>query len=98
MTLLNRRDILVSAGAVSLAHLVGCGGETPSPRLATPAPIPTPIAKTGPAPGIVLAYFGRLGVDERLIREGLGAALSKGAERADLYFEHRVSTYLVLQD
>jgi hypothetical protein len=49
-------------------------------------------------PGLVLAYFGQFGVNEALMKEGLAAALAKGADRADLYFEHKVSTYLTLED
>jgi len=94
---LRRRDLLLGAGAISLAHLVQACGGTPA---ATPVVAPLPAKPTTAAvtPGLVLAYFAQFGVDETLIREGLKAALASGADRADLYFEHRVSTYLMLED
>lgn len=96
--LLKRRDLLLSAGAVSLVNLVGCGGEPA--RLASPNVPPPPPARQAARPpsGVVLAYFGSFGVDEKMLREGLAAALGRGADRADLYFEHRVSTWLTLED
>jgi TldD protein len=43
-------------------------------------------------------YFSAFGVDERLIREALSAALSQGGEYADLFFQHRVAHNFVLED
>jgi len=90
---MRRRDLLLAAASLGPA-LIGCGSEHaaagPAPKLAPPAP------KT--RPGLGLAYFSSFGVDEKLIREGLAAALSRGAERADLYFQHRVSTWISLED
>ena len=93
-----RRELLLGAGAATLVHLVGCGGE-PQPRVAT-SPIPPPLARplTAAPRGVVLAYFGTFGVDQRMIAEGLSAALARGADRADLYFEHRVTTWVSLED
>lgn len=45
-----------------------------------------------------LAYFGQFGVDESLIRAALAAALSRGGDFADLYFQHRVAHSLGLED
>lgn len=53
-------------------------------------------ADTGPTPGI--GYFARFGVTDKLIRETLGAALSKGGEYADVFFQHRVTNNLNLED
>lgn len=93
-TSLGRRDVLLS-GAASLAVLAACRGAPP-PRAAATAPRTAP---PRPAPeGLVLRYFAAFGVDERLVREGLAAALSRGADRADLYFEHKVSTSMTLED
>lgn len=89
---LHRRDLLLAAAA----GLVGCTGTTGTPSASPPKPAPLPPAKT--TPGLALAYFAAFGVDEKLIREGLSAALEKGAERADLYFQHRVTTWLTLED
>jgi len=55
-----------------------------------------PGAGAAGAPG--LGYFARFGVDERLIKEALAAATSRGADFADLFFQHRVSSTLVLED
>jgi TldD protein len=91
---LARRDLLAGVSALSLASLVGCARP--------PRPVPAAAPLSGPTwtpkRGLVLAYFGGFGVDEPLLKEGLAAALSKGADHADLYFEHKVSTYLTLED
>ncbi len=50
----------------------------------------------GTTPGIT--YFSRFGVDEKLIRETLAAALSRGGDYADVFFQHRVSNSLALED
>ncbi|MFL5300172.1 MAG: TldD/PmbA family protein [Anaeromyxobacteraceae bacterium] len=47
-------------------------------------------------PGI--GYFGRFGVTEALIGETLAAALSRGGDFADVFFQHRVSHDLGLED
>ena len=54
------------------------------------------LAATGPTNGI--GYFGRFGVNEKLIRDTISAAMSKGADYADVYFQHRVTNQLVLED
>jgi TldD protein len=43
-------------------------------------------------------YFARFGVTERMIRETLAAALSRGGDFADVFFQHRVSSDLGLED
>jgi TldD protein len=45
-----------------------------------------------------IGYFGQFGVDERMIKDALGAALSHGGERADVFFQHRVANMLMLED
>ncbi|MBK6692707.1 MAG: TldD/PmbA family protein [Myxococcales bacterium] len=92
-SLLGRRDVLLSAGAASLSQLVACAPAITSPS----APLPKE-ASPRPPPGLVLKHFAAFGVDENLLREGLSAALSRGAERADLYFQHDVYTALSLED
>jgi len=42
--------------------------------------------------------FDRFGVTERMIRETLAAALSRGADFADVYFQHAVSSDMGLED
>jgi TldD protein len=53
-------------------------------------------ASTGPTEGV--GYFGRFGVTEPLIRGTLSAALSKGGDYADVFFQHRVSNNLMVED
>jgi TldD protein len=97
MSELRRRELLFHAGAASLAHLFGCA-SAPRARLASDAkPIErAPLAP--PARGLVLAYFASFGVDATMLTEGLAAALARSADRADLFFEHRVSTWVSLED
>lgn len=95
MNELRRRDLLIGAGGLTLAQLVGCAARPPAaPAAPKQAQNPPPAVPRG----LVLAYFAQFGVDETILREGLAAALSKGADRADLYFEHKVNTYLGLED
>ncbi|MFA6956891.1 MAG: metallopeptidase TldD-related protein [Thermoanaerobaculia bacterium] len=53
-------------------------------------------AGTGPRDGI--GYFSRFGVTETLIKETLGVALSKGGDYADLFFQHRLTNTMALED
>ncbi len=45
-----------------------------------------------------MGYFERFGVDEALLSRGLTAAMSRGADFADLFFQHRVVNQLGLED
>jgi TldD protein len=45
-----------------------------------------------------LEYFGRFGVDEAMLRAALSRAMQQGGDFAELYFEHRVSTDVGLED
>ena len=54
------------------------------------------LAKTGPTEGV--GYFARFGVTDKLVRETLSQALSKGGDYADVFFQHRVSNSLALED
>ncbi len=45
-----------------------------------------------------IGYFARFGVTGRMIRETLAAALSRGGEHADVYFQHRVASDVGLED
>jgi TldD protein len=45
-----------------------------------------------------IGYFGRFGVTERIISETLAAALSRGGDHADVFFQHRVGSDLGLED
>ena len=50
------------------------------------------------AAGSGAGWFGRFGVTERTLREALAAAMSRGGDFADLFFQHRVETDLALED
>ena len=45
-----------------------------------------------------LGYFAHFGVTEKLIRDGMNTALSRGGDWAELYFEHRVGHHVGLED
>jgi TldD protein len=45
-----------------------------------------------------IRYFERFGVTEALIAETLAAALSRGGDHADVYFQHRVATDVGVED
>ncbi len=95
-----RRELLLGAGAMSLVHLVGCNGQEAPPKIASVPPLPPPptAAPVAPPPGAVMKYFAAFGVDAKMIARGIAGALARGADRADLYFEHRVSTWVSLED
>lgn len=85
---ISRRQFL-GYGAASLATvamsdaLLGC------------AHVPAEATKGG---GASMGYFERFGVDEHLLQRGLSAAMSRGADFADLFFQHRVVNQLGLED
>jgi TldD protein len=92
---MNRRQF-IEMGATSVAaasaggFLLGCGGaalEKPTTANVTPS-----------ADAPKTTYFGRFGVDEGMIRAGLAAALSRGGDYADLFFQHRIFNSMVLED
>ncbi len=53
------------------------------------------IPRPSGAPG---AYFAALGVTAEVTRQVMAAALSKGGDNCDLYFEHASSTSILLTD
>src|SRR5580692_8098582 len=95
-----RRDLLqlgVALGASSLAATLGCTPDATLPPPAAPlagAPPPPPAAPASAS----IVYFQRFGVDERMIREALEAALARGGDYADVFFQHRVSRNMSLED
>jgi TldD protein len=90
------RRHFVEMGATSLAaasaggFLLGCGGA------ALEKPTEASVRPSADAPRT--SYFSRFGVTEAMIREGLAAALSRGGDHADLFFQHRVSNGMQLED
>src|SRR5512137_202030 len=55
-------------------------------------------APARPAPAGEITYFDRFGVTEALLADVLAAATSRGADSADVYFQHRVASTMGLQD
>ena len=54
-----------------------------------------------PPSGLALApdgHFGRFGIDEPLVRKVLARATGRGGDFGELFFQHRVSNYLALED
>ncbi|MFH2056416.1 MAG: TldD/PmbA family protein [bacterium] len=48
--------------------------------------------------GDLTAYLGLFQVDQELIRKVMAVALEKGGDYCDLYFEHKISNWVGLQD
>jgi len=69
---------------------------------AVAATVATPLLSRGwyALPGAELSgYFEReFGITDALCRKVLAEALARGGESADLYFEHTISNYLMLED
>jgi len=89
------RRLFVELGASALAvtsasGLLGCAAQVLEQ--------PTTAAVKPSADAGRVTYFSRFGVDEAMIREALGAALSRGGDYADIFFQHRVSNGLTLED
>src|SRR2546426_8639173 len=103
-----RRDLLqfgVAFGAAGLASTMGCA-RAPGSRLSPESahghpPLLSPSAPQEGAPHngtAKIAYFTSFGVDERMIREALAAALARGGDYADVFFQHKVSRTIALED
>ncbi|HEU4384862.1 MAG TPA: metallopeptidase TldD-related protein [Anaeromyxobacteraceae bacterium] len=51
-----------------------------------------------PGPTDQIGYFAAFAVTEKLIAEALAAALSRGGDYADVFFQHRIASSLGLED
>jgi TldD protein len=80
------RRAVICAGAATLGSVAMADLFMTSQALAT----------SGPTAGI--GYFSRFGITAKMIRDALSAALSKGGEYADVFFQHRVTNSLSLED
>ncbi len=81
-----RRVVGVGAlglAALSVGDLMACATTT---------------GATGAAGGDRIKYFSRFGIDEALLQAVLAAALSSGADRADVFIQHRLRNSLTLED
>src|SRR6185436_4630976 len=93
----NQEGFMAEESGISRRTVIGAGAAA----LATVAVsdllnVSSVFAKTGPTEGV--GYFSRFGVTEKLIRDTMGAALSKGGDYADVYFQHRVTNSMSLED
>jgi TldD protein len=62
--------------------------------------MPSHVETTPPSsmPQAKISYFAKFGVNETMIREGLASALSRGGDYADVFFQHKVSRTMALED
>jgi TldD protein len=86
MKKISRRSFLHS-GAGALAVLTLPKFLRPGDALAAPAP-----------PRSLASCLNHFGVSETTIRKTMAAALSKGGDYCDLFFEHKLSSYVMLED
>jgi TldD protein len=86
---ITRRKFLESgAQGVVLATIPGILRFDPAVAFARPTATGTSLAD----------YYSHFGVDEAIIKQVMHAALSKGGEYCDLYFQHTISSQIVLED
>lgn len=89
MTDRSRREFLVnSAKGMALLSVPALFQFNPMAALATPF-------ESG---GGVSSYFDHFSVDETIIRRTMEAALSKGGDYCDVYFQHTIGNSIALQD
>jgi TldD protein len=82
-----RKFIKTGAAGLALASVPGIFRANPL------------MAFTGPAEGMNLNdYMEHFGVNEKIIRDVMGAALEKGGDYCDVYFQHGISSYIGLED
>ena len=90
-----RRKLLqtgaAGAGIVIVpGYVLGCGGAAAKATSTTPP--------VGEVAGMDMGYFKSFGVDEAVVRQVMAAAMDRGGDYADLFFQHSVSSYVALQD
>jgi len=89
MSFITRRDFL-KTGAMAVAY-------TGIPLFFRANPLAA--FATPPENGAGLSdYYDHFGVDENIIGEVIGAALEKGGDYCDLYFQHRLYNSIALED
>jgi TldD protein len=55
-------------------------------------------ARPAAGAGSLADYYAHFGVDEQVINEVMAAALAKGGDYCDIFFQHGISTAIVLED
>ncbi|CAN5427765.1 TldD/PmbA family protein [soil metagenome] len=74
---------------------MGCAG----PHVVAKNVPPVPTGALPPQmPSATIVYFARFGVTESLIQKTIAVALAKGGDYADVFFQHKVSSTLALED
>ncbi len=58
----------------------------------------TAFARSISAGGTLSEYYAHFGVDEAVIKQVMEAALSKGGDYCDLFFQHSITSQIVLED
>lgn len=90
-----RRFLASSAAGAGLIFappfLASCGGAKSAASTA-------PLAGTKPVGGGGPLYFSKFGIDEQALSKVLAEAMGRGGDFADLFFQHRITHYLGLQD
>lgn len=89
MSKITRRKFLeASAKGAALVCIPAIFQFDPMAALAAPA-----------AEGMTLAeYYDHFGVNETIIREVMSAALARGGDYCDVYFQHTIGSYIGLED
>jgi TldD protein len=89
----SRRSFLAAttagAGLVIVPSILGGCAKTPPVKTAGKVAV-----TSSPSVG----YFAAFGIDDALIGRVLSQAMSRGGDLADLYFQHKISNFLGLQD
>lgn len=94
---MDRRDFLQLGLTIGASTLASCapvarGGAGPSAaRLLAPP-------RVSPRAAAQVVYFAQFGVDERMLKDTLAAALSKGGDYTDVFVQHRVNRNMSLED
>ncbi len=83
-----RRFVKLGAQGVALATIPGFLRFNPSAAFAAPSL----------EAGKLAEYYAHFGVDEGTIREVMAAALSHGGDYCDVYFQHSLSSFMLLED
>jgi TldD protein len=82
-----RKFVTLGAQGIALATIPGFLRFDPSAAFARPAET-----------GKLADYYAHFGVDEATINELMAAALSRGGDYCDVYFQHAMSTDIALED
>src|SRR5262249_46301949 len=96
-----RRDVLILGVSTAASSLVACAGKNQENPVAN---VPTTMKPNPTAPSTSnstsnsIVYFPRFGVNERMIQDALGIALAKGGDYADVFFQHKASRTMALED